>query len=76
MIGFESHSKDIPKTMKSKDIQTAVKNKYENGDGPTKIYCDLGEVSYVHHLFFSISMHLKAIHFDFYPIIHKIIDSI
>jgi len=30
--------------MKSKDIQTAVKNKYENGDGPTKIYCDLGEV--------------------------------
>ncbi|CAF1446281.1 unnamed protein product [Adineta ricciae] len=30
--------------MKSKDTQTAVKNKYENGDGPTKIYRDLGGV--------------------------------
>ena len=32
--------------MKSKDIQTAVKkkNKHENGDGPTKIYCNLGRV--------------------------------
>ena len=30
--------------MKSKDLQTAVKNKYENGDGPTKIYRDLGRV--------------------------------
>ena len=30
--------------MKSKDLQTAVKNKYENGDGPTKIYRDLGGV--------------------------------
>jgi transposase len=30
--------------MKSKDIQTAVKNKYENGDGPTKIYRDLGGI--------------------------------
>ncbi|CAF1034649.1 unnamed protein product [Didymodactylos carnosus] len=27
--------------MKSKDIQTAVKSKYENGDGPVKIYRDL-----------------------------------
>ena len=30
--------------MKSKDLQTVVKNKYENGDGPTKIYHDLGGV--------------------------------
>ncbi|CAF4947754.1 unnamed protein product, partial [Rotaria magnacalcarata] len=30
--------------MKSKDLQLAVKNKYENGDGPTKIYCDLAGV--------------------------------
>ena len=30
--------------MKSKDLQTAVKNKYDNGDGPTKIYRDLGRV--------------------------------
>ena len=30
--------------MKSKDLQAAVKNKYENGDGPAKIYRDLGEV--------------------------------
>ena len=30
--------------MKSKDLQTAVKNKYENGDGPTKFYRDLGGV--------------------------------
>ena len=30
--------------MKSKDLQTAVKNKYENDDGPTKIYRDLGGV--------------------------------
>lgn len=30
--------------MKSKNIQTAVKNKYENGDGSTKIYRDLGGV--------------------------------
>ncbi|CAF2979203.1 unnamed protein product [Rotaria sp. Silwood2] len=30
--------------MKSKDIQTAVKNKYENVDGPTKIYRDLAGV--------------------------------
>ena len=30
--------------MKSKDLQTAVKNKYENGDRLTKIYCDLGGV--------------------------------
>jgi transposase len=28
--------------MESKEIQTAVKNKYENGDGPTKIFRDLG----------------------------------
>jgi hypothetical protein len=28
--------------MKSKDMQTAVKHKYENGDDPTKIYHDLG----------------------------------
>ena len=26
--------------MKSRDLRTAVKNKYENGDGPTKIYGD------------------------------------
>jgi transposase len=30
--------------MKSKDIQKAVKNKYENGDGPTKIYRNLGGI--------------------------------
>ena len=30
--------------MKSKDLQAAVKNKYENGDGPAKIYRDLGGV--------------------------------
>ena len=32
--------------MKSKDIQKVVKIKYENGDGPAKIYRDLaGAVS-------------------------------
>ena len=32
--------------MKSKDIQKVVKTKYENGDGPAKIYGDLaGTVS-------------------------------
>ena len=30
--------------MKSKDIQKAVKIKFENGDGPTKIYHDLAGV--------------------------------
>jgi hypothetical protein len=30
--------------MKSKEVQTAVKNKYENGDGLTKIFRDLGGV--------------------------------
>ena len=30
--------------MKIKDIQTAVENTYENGDGPTKIHHDLGRV--------------------------------
>ncbi len=30
--------------MKSKDVQTAVKNKYENGDGPAKTFRDLGAV--------------------------------
>lgn len=30
--------------MKSKDVQTAVKNKFENGDGPAKIYHDLAGV--------------------------------
>lgn len=30
--------------MKSKDLQKAVKNKYENGDGPTKMYRDLDGV--------------------------------
>ncbi|CAF1391729.1 unnamed protein product [Didymodactylos carnosus] len=30
--------------MKSKEVQTAVKNKYENGDGPSKIYRDLAGV--------------------------------
>ena len=30
--------------MKSKDLQTAVKNKYENSDAPTKVYRDLGGV--------------------------------
>ena len=28
--------------MKSKDLQTAVKHKFENGDGPAKIFRDLG----------------------------------
>ena len=31
----------ILKTMKTKDIQKVVKIKYENGDGPKKIYRDL-----------------------------------
>ena len=30
--------------MKSKDLQKAVKIKYENGDGPEKIHRDLGGV--------------------------------
>ena len=30
--------------MKSKDLQTAVKNKYENGSEPAKVYRDLGGV--------------------------------
>ena len=30
--------------MKSKDLQAVVENKYENGDGPAKIYRDLGGV--------------------------------
>ena len=30
--------------MKSKDLQKAVKIKYENGDGPAKIHRDLGGV--------------------------------
>ena len=30
--------------MKSKDFQTAVKHKFENGDGPEKIFLDLGGV--------------------------------
>ena len=30
--------------MKSKDLQTAVKHKFENGDGPEKIFRDLGGV--------------------------------
>ena len=34
----------LPGRMNSIDLQTAVKNKYENGDGPTKIYRDLGGV--------------------------------
>ena len=28
--------------MKTKDLQASVRNKYENGDGPAKIYRDLG----------------------------------
>jgi major membrane immunogen (membrane-anchored lipoprotein) len=44
MIGFESHFKYISEKMKSKDMQAAVKNKYEKGDGPTKIYRHLGGV--------------------------------
>ena len=36
----------ISKNMKSKDIQRVVKTKYENGDGPAKMYRDLaGAVS-------------------------------
>ncbi|CAF3395688.1 unnamed protein product [Rotaria socialis] len=30
--------------MKSKDLQLAARKKYENGDGPTKIYRDLAGV--------------------------------
>jgi hypothetical protein len=44
MIGLESHFQCISEKMKSKDMQTAVKNKYENGNGPTNIYRDLGSV--------------------------------
>ncbi len=44
MIGFGRHFKYISKKMKSKDMRAAVKNKYENGDGPTKMYRDLGGV--------------------------------
>ena len=36
--------------MKSKDIQTVVKTKYQNGDGPAKIYRDLaGVVSFTNN---------------------------
>jgi transposase len=44
MIGLETHFRYIREKMKSKDLQTAVKNKYKNGDGPAKIYRDLGGV--------------------------------
>lgn len=44
MIGLESHFSYISEKMKSKDMQIAVKNKYENGDGQTKIHHDLGGV--------------------------------
>ena len=30
--------------MKGRDAKTAVKYKYENGDGPTKIFRDLGGI--------------------------------
>ncbi len=44
MIGLEIHFKYISEKMKSKAMQTAVKNNYANGDVPTKIYRDLGGV--------------------------------
>jgi hypothetical protein len=44
MIRLESHFQYISEKMKSKDMQTAVKHKYENGDHPTKNYRDLGGV--------------------------------
>ncbi len=44
MIGLESHFKYISEKMKNKDMQTAVKNQYENGDDPTKNDHDLGGV--------------------------------
>jgi hypothetical protein len=56
MIGFESQFTYISKKMKSKDLQTAVKNKYENGDGPTKIYRDLGGVVSLRTIKSSIQM--------------------
>ena len=30
--------------MRSKYVQTAVKNKYGNGNGPPKIFCELDEI--------------------------------
>ncbi len=47
MTGLESHFLCISEKMKSKDPQTVVKNKYENGDGPTKIYRDLAGVVFL-----------------------------
>ncbi len=44
MIGLESHFQYILEKMKSKVMQTAEKNKYENGDDPTKNYRNLGGV--------------------------------
>ena len=41
MFGLGGHLAYIRGKVKSKDLQTAVKNKYENGDGSTKIYRDL-----------------------------------
>jgi hypothetical protein len=38
MIELGSHFQYISEKMKSKDMQTAVKNQYENGDDPTKNY--------------------------------------
>jgi inhibitor of nuclear factor kappa-B kinase subunit alpha len=43
-VGLETPFTYIREKMKSKDLQTAVKNKHENGDGPTKIFRDLGGV--------------------------------
>ena len=44
MIRFKKSFEYITDQMKSKDLQAAVKNKYENADGPAKTYRDLGGV--------------------------------
>ena len=44
MVEIENCIKYVSKKMKSEDIETAVKNNHENGDGPTKIFRDLGGV--------------------------------
>jgi hypothetical protein len=44
MVEVKKCFRYIWKQMKIKDIQTAVKNKYKNDDGPAKIYRDLAEV--------------------------------
>jgi hypothetical protein len=41
MIEFKTYFRYTRENMKSKDLHTAVKNKYKNCDGPSKMYHDL-----------------------------------